>query len=84
MGIERFEDLKSWQEARRLAQAVYGLTGKESWRNDRGLTWQIQEAAVSAMADVAESHGRYAFGDKRRFIDIAMGSSRLTYHIGYG
>jgi len=76
MGIERFEDLKSWQEARLLEQAVYGLTGKEAWREDRGLRWQIQEAAVSAMGNIAESHGRYSFEDKRRFLDIAMGSAR--------
>ncbi len=33
MGIERFEDLKSWQEARVLAHEVYQLTEKDSFRN---------------------------------------------------
>ena len=76
MGIERFEDLKSWQEARRLVQAVDRLTAKEAFRQDRPLKWQVQDAATSAMGNIAEAHGRYSFEDKRRFLDISLGSSR--------
>jgi four helix bundle protein len=76
MTIERFEDLKSWQEARKLVQIVYRLTRNEAFKMDRGLVWQVQEAAVSSMGNIAESHGRYSFEDKRRFLDIALGSSR--------
>lgn len=76
MAIEKFEDLKSWQEARKLEQFVYRLTKKEGFRADRALCWQIQDAAVSAMGNIAESHGRYSFEDKRRFLDIALGSSK--------
>jgi four helix bundle protein len=76
MGIERFEDLKSWQEARKLQQIVYRPTRQDSFRDDRNLTWQLRDAAVAAMGNIAESHGRYSFEDKRRFLDIAMGSCR--------
>jgi four helix bundle protein len=76
VGIERFEDLKSWQEARKLMQAVYRLTGKEAFQKDRALIWQIQDAAVSPMRNIAEAHGRYSFEDKRRFLDVAMGSCK--------
>lgn len=75
-GIERFEDLKSWQEARKLEQLVYRVTAKDAFRQDRALRWQLQDAAVAAMGNIAESHGRYSFEDKRRFLDIALGSSR--------
>jgi four helix bundle protein len=74
MRIERFEDLKSWQEARKLTQCVYGLTKAEAFREDRTLVWQIRDAAVSIMSNIAEAHGRYSFEDKRRFLDIAFGS----------
>ncbi len=53
MTIERFEDLKSWQEARKLVQIVYRLTRNEAFNMDRGLVWQMQEAAVSSMGNIA-------------------------------
>lgn len=76
MAIERFEDLNSWQEARKLVQAVYRLTRAGGFREDRGLAWQLREAAVSSMGNIAEGHGRYSFEEKRRFLDIARGSCK--------
>ena len=76
MTIERFEDLKSWQEARKLMQVVYRLTRGKAFAQDHGLGWQMEAAAVSSMGNIAESHGRYSFEDKRRLLDIALGSCR--------
>jgi len=82
VGIERFENLKSWQEARKLAQIVYRLTRGKGFAQDRGLGWQMEEAVVSAMGNIAEAHGRYSFEDKRRFLDIALGSCKeLQSHL---
>lgn len=53
VGIERFEELKSWQEARKLVQMVYRLASKDAFNRDRSLRWQIQDAAVSAMGNIA-------------------------------
>ena len=76
MSIERFEDLKSWQEARKLVRMVFQLTGGDGFSRNRSLGWQLEEAAVSSMGNVAEAHGRYSFEDKRRLLDIALGSCR--------
>lgn len=76
MGIERFEDLTSWQEARKLVRIVYRLTNQERFRQDRRLSSQIQDAAVSSMSNIAEAHGRYSFEEKRRFLDISLGSCK--------
>ncbi len=76
MPIERFEDLKSWQEARKLARNVYEVTKTEAFESDRGLPWQIREAVISSMSNIAEAHGRYSFEDKRRFLDISLGSCK--------
>ena len=78
VGIERFEDLKSWQEARKLVQMVFRLTEAAGFSRNRGLAWQLQESAVSSMGNIAEAHGRYSFEDKRRLLDIALGSCRET------
>ena len=37
MKIERFEDLKSWQEARKLVLLVYELTKKAGFAQDHSL-----------------------------------------------
>ncbi|HSB79311.1 MAG TPA: four helix bundle protein [Candidatus Methylomirabilis sp.] len=76
MSIRRFEDLKVWQEARKLAQIIYRLTKGESFGLDRDLRWQLQDAAVSSMGNIAEAHGRYSFEDKRRFPDVSRGSCK--------
>ena len=76
MAIERFEDLKSWQEARRLANLVYGITRQPAFDEDRGLRWQLREAGMSSMNNIAEAHGRFSFEDKRRFLDFSRGSCK--------
>jgi four helix bundle protein len=76
VGIERFEDLKTWQEARKLVRLVYQLTKNQAFSRDKGLSRQIQAAAVSSMGNIAEAHGRYSFEEKRRFLDISMGSCK--------
>ncbi len=82
MAIERFEDLKSWQEARKLVRIVYRLTKKEHFRGDRALVWQIRDAAVSSMGNIGEAHGRYSFEDKRRLLDVSLGSCKeLQSHL---
>ncbi len=74
MKIERFEDLKSWQEARKLVLLVYELTKRAGFAQDHALRRQIQAATVSVMGNIAEGFGRFSFEDKRRFLDIALGS----------
>jgi four helix bundle protein len=76
MKIERFQDLKSWQEARKLVQIIYRMTRNEAFKSDRALGWQLEAAAVSTMGNIAEGHGRYSFEDKRRFLDISLGSCK--------
>jgi len=76
VAIQGFEDLKSWQEARKLVRLVYHLTKNQPFSRDQGLSWQIQAAAVSSMGNIAEGHGRYSFEDKRRFLDISLGSCK--------
>ena len=54
MKITRFEEIEAWQLARQLTQQVYRLTKKTRFSRDFGLVHQIQDAAGSAMHNIAE------------------------------
>jgi len=82
MGIDRFEDLHSWQEARKLARLIYALTDKPAFKKDFDLRRQCRAAAVSSMGNIAEAHGRFSFEEKRNFYEIAHGSvEELQSHL---
>jgi four helix bundle protein len=51
---ENVEDLRVWQTARALTNAVYEHTRTGAFSEDFGLRDQIQRAAVSVMSNVAE------------------------------
>ena len=51
---ENVEDLRVWQTARALTNAVYEHTRTGAFSKDFGLRDQIQRAAVSIMSNIAE------------------------------
>jgi len=51
---ETFEDLRVWQTARALTNAVYEHTDTGAFSQDFGLRDQIQRAAVSIMSNISE------------------------------
>ena len=54
MKIVRFEDIKSWKEARRFAKEVYALSKSGPFARDFRLRDQIRDAAGSIMHNIAE------------------------------
>ena len=74
MMIERFEEIQGWQEARVLTKKIYELTKKLPLRRDQGLRRQIQEASVSAMANIAEEFDRQSKREFIKFLYYASGS----------
>lgn len=73
--ITRFEDIKAWQKARELVQAVYSLSNNGSFAKDFGLKDQIRRATVSSMTNIVEGHSRMSNKDFARFLDIASSSA---------
>lgn len=71
--VNRFEDLICWQKARLLVKQIYLLTGKASFK-DFSLKDQIQRAAVSVMANIAEGFERGTKDEFLYFLYIAKGS----------
>ena len=75
MKITRFEDLDCWKEARVLVQCVYEATRKKDFSKDLRFSGQIQAAAISVMANIAEGFIRRSDKEFIQFLYIAMSSS---------
>jgi four helix bundle protein len=72
--IRSYRDLKVWQRLMELAVACHLLTRDFPKRNAIGLVAQIERAAGSVPANIAEGSGRRSRGDYLRFLAIANGS----------
>jgi four helix bundle protein len=73
--IERFEDIKAWQEARVLTTMIYAAVGSDrDFASDHGLREQIRRAAVSIMSNIAEGFSRRTTKEFVQFLFIAKGS----------
>ena len=75
MKISRFEDLDCWQEARLLVRKIYDATRDANFKKDMRLTGQIQGAATSCMANIAEGFERRSDKEFVQFLYIAMAST---------
>lgn len=69
-----FRDLLVWQKAHQLTIAVYRLTAGFPKQETFGLSCQMQRAAVSVPANIAEGFKRRGPADKARLLNIAQGS----------
>jgi len=73
--IQRFEDIRGWQEARKLTQDIYRISSAGPFCRDYGLRDQIRRAAVSAMTNVAEGFDCDSKLEFARFLGIARRSA---------
>ena len=73
--VNHFEDLVAWQEARKLVQMIYALTRGDAFARDFGLQDQIQRAAVSIMANIAEGFDSRTTAEYLRFLGYARRSA---------
>jgi len=85
MKIERFEDIEGWQEGRALARMVYGVTSKGQFAKDFPLRRQIEDAAASVMANIAEGFDAGSDAEFIRFLGYARRSaSEVQSHLYIG
>ena len=75
MKLTRFENLECWQEARKLVNMVYSITNNAHFKKDLRLSGQIQAAATSSMANIAEGFVRHSDKEFIQFLFIAMSSA---------
>jgi four helix bundle protein len=74
ISARNYRDLIVWQDAIKLAQAIYVLTGKFPRQEVYALSDQIRRAVVSVPSNIAEGQARKAPAEFRRFLHIALGS----------
>lgn len=73
--IKKFEDILAWQEARKLVQEIYQITGTGAFSKDFGLRDQIQRAAVSVMTNIAEGFDCESHVEFARFLGYSRRSA---------
>ncbi len=77
--IRSFTDLRVWQEARILVKMTYEITAQFPTSERYGLSSQLQRAAVSAVANIAEGSDRYSIREYIHHLSIAQGSLSEVY-----
>jgi four helix bundle protein len=76
MKILRFEEIKAWLEARKLVNFVYdAINSNTSFKKDFRLANQMQGAAVSSMANVAEGFARRSNKEFIQYLFISKSSA---------
>jgi four helix bundle protein len=88
--MKGYPDLKVWTKAMDLAAHVYALSPAMPRTEQFGMTNQMQRAAASVPANIAEGYQRGTRKDYARFISIARGSLaeaetflRLAVRVGH-
>ena len=81
--INRFEDLKCWQEARCLVKEIYLIADHGKLARDFETKSQIKRAALSTMNNIAEGFGKYSSKEFIRYLDIASNSASEVKSILY-
>jgi len=74
VAIQRFEDMKVWQDARALTKSIYTITGQKYFSKDYGLKDQIQRASVSIMSNISEGYERDSNKEFIKFLGYSKGS----------
>ncbi len=74
MQTECYRGLKVWQVGMQLAKSAYILTRDFPKHELYGLSSQVQRAAVSIAANIAEGRARDSTKDFLRHLSIAQGS----------
>jgi len=88
--MKDFRSLKVWEKAHTMTLLIYKSTQEFPKQELYALTNQIQRAAVSIPANIAEGCSKDSDAELKRFFLIAMGSSSeleylllLAHDLGY-
>ena len=80
MGVNLFEELRVYQQAEKLADAIWDIVLAWGTLSKDTVGKQMIRSADSIGANIAEGHGRGSYADNRRFVRISRGSLYETRH----
>jgi len=72
--IEKFEDIKAWQRARKLVKEIYSVSDTGKFKMDFTLKDQIRRSAISVLSNIAEGFARKTNKEFIQFLYISHGS----------
>ena len=73
--MHNFKKLDIWTKSMELVTKIYSITNSFPNQERFGLTYQIQRAAVSIPANIAEGSAKSSNKDFARFLEMSIGSS---------
>ena len=73
-GFKSFEDIESWQLARRLANEIYVISRHGKFAKDFVLRDQLHRASISVLSNIAEGFERGGNAEFVQFLSVAKGS----------
>jgi four helix bundle protein len=76
--IRKFEDLKSWQQARELCNKIYNIAQETNLNKDYSLKDQILRSSGSVMDNIAEGFERDGKNEFIQMLSIAKASCGET------
>lgn len=74
MVIKRFEEMKVWQDSRKITKLIYQISSSGKFAKDYGLRDQIQRASVSVMSNIAEGYERDSNREFIKYLGYSKGS----------
>ncbi|MDR8393451.1 four helix bundle protein [Aliifodinibius sp. S!AR15-10] len=81
--IERYEDLRCWQQARVLVNDIFDLVDILQDEKEFALADQLKRASISVMTNIAEGFNRYHKRDFIRFLDYSQSSAQEVKSLLY-
>jgi len=74
VAVNTHRKLAAWEHCMELTREVYRATGRFPINERYGLSLQLQRAAVSTAANIAEGYARYGRQELAHALSISLGS----------
>ena len=81
--IEKFEELKCWQESREMVKDIIGICERNGLVRNYEIKNQAIRCAVSVMNNIAEGFCRFHKNDFIRFLDYSQSSAGELKNMTY-